>query len=254
VIVAGQGFKDFVVGEVLTSSDVDGFLMQQSVMRFADDGARGSALGTAVGTAVPLAEGMVAYLDDVNYVQVYNGSAWTSAIPGIGSNVVQAVKTDPFTTTSTTFTAVTGLSVTITPSSETSKILVIAYVQYSQTGTTGSDNVHLRLTRGGSPIFVGNAEGSRTQVTAGGRNVATAELNPATPMFLDSPATASPVTYAVEMRCGTAGLAILNRTGTNVNTEGDPRGPSSITAHRGGSMTDYAAVLAALYVPAQSGR
>jgi hypothetical protein len=47
--VAGQGFKDFAVGEVLTSSDVDGFLMQQSVMRFADDGARGSALGTAVG-------------------------------------------------------------------------------------------------------------------------------------------------------------------------------------------------------------
>jgi hypothetical protein len=65
VIVAGQGFKDFVVGEVLTSSDVDGFLMQQSVMRFADDGARGSALGTAVGTGV-LAEGMVAYLDDVD--------------------------------------------------------------------------------------------------------------------------------------------------------------------------------------------
>jgi hypothetical protein len=75
VIVAGQGFKDFVVGEVLTSSDVDGFLMQQAVMRFADDGARGSALGTAVGTGV-LAEGMLTYNLDTKALEVYDGTAW----------------------------------------------------------------------------------------------------------------------------------------------------------------------------------
>jgi hypothetical protein len=109
VIVAGQGFKDFVVGEVLTSSDVDGFLMQQAVMRFADDGARGSALGTAVGTGV-LAEGMVAYLDDINQIQVYSGSSWTSPLPGIGSNVVQTVKTDTFTTPRPLSPTVTGLT------------------------------------------------------------------------------------------------------------------------------------------------
>jgi len=79
--VAGLGFKDFTVGEVATSSDVDGYLMQQAVMRFADSGARGSALGTAVGTAAALAEGMVSYLDDVNGVQVYTGSGWV----GVGS-------------------------------------------------------------------------------------------------------------------------------------------------------------------------
>ena len=76
--MAGAGFKDFTIGEALTSSDVDTYLMQQTVMRFADAAARGSALGTAVGTAVPLSEGMVSYLDDTNYVQVYDGSEWVS--------------------------------------------------------------------------------------------------------------------------------------------------------------------------------
>jgi len=76
--VAGLGFKDFQVGEVLTSSDVDGYLMSQAVMRFADSTARGSALGTAPGTAVALAEGMVSYLDDTNSLEVYTGSQWAS--------------------------------------------------------------------------------------------------------------------------------------------------------------------------------
>lgn len=77
--MAGLGFKDFQVGEVLTSSDVDGYLMQQTVMRFADSAARGSALGTAAGTGVALAEGMVSYLDDSNRIEFYNGSGWVQA-------------------------------------------------------------------------------------------------------------------------------------------------------------------------------
>jgi hypothetical protein len=74
--VSGLGFKDFSVGEVLTSSDVDGYLMQQSVMRFASSAARGSALGTAAGTGVALSEGMVTYLDDSNVLSVYDGTTW----------------------------------------------------------------------------------------------------------------------------------------------------------------------------------
>jgi hypothetical protein len=61
----------------LTSSDVDGYLMEQAVMRFASDAARGSALGTAVGAGTALAEGMMSYLDDENTVQVFNGTSWS---------------------------------------------------------------------------------------------------------------------------------------------------------------------------------
>lgn len=49
-----------------------------------------------------------------------------SALPaGATKQVVQTVKTDTFSTTSLTHVDVTGLSVTITPSSTSSKILVI---------------------------------------------------------------------------------------------------------------------------------
>jgi hypothetical protein len=228
VIVAGQGFKDFVVGEVLTSSDVDGFLMQQAVMRFADDGARGSALGTAVGTGV-LAEGMVAYLDDINQIQVYSGSSWTSPLPGIGSNVVQAVKTDTLSSTSTTFTAVTGLSVTITPSAATSKVLVIAYVNGSS-GNGDGEGASFRLMRGATPIAIGDADGSRDRVTGSLTVRGTgAGVKAVTVSFLDAPATASPTTYSIEGRA-TAGTFRINRMSDDGNSSFFPRTISSITA------------------------
>lgn len=74
--MAGAGFKDFTIGEVLTSSDVDQYLMQQTVMRFASSAARGSALGTAVGAGTALAEGMVTYLDDADRVELFDGTTW----------------------------------------------------------------------------------------------------------------------------------------------------------------------------------
>ena len=68
--MAGSGYKVFTAGEVLTAANVNGYLMEQSVMVFAGTAARGSALGTAV------AEGIVSYLTDSNSLQFYGGSAW----------------------------------------------------------------------------------------------------------------------------------------------------------------------------------
>ena len=75
--MAGLGYKQFAVGEVLTASDVNGYLMDQSVMVFADSGARGSAIGTAT-------EGMLTYLLDTDTLEFYNGSAWTGVGGGGG--------------------------------------------------------------------------------------------------------------------------------------------------------------------------
>jgi hypothetical protein len=63
--------KVFTAGEVLAAADVNNFLMDQSVMSFAGTAARGSAIGTAV-------EGMVTYLEDINSLSVYNGTAYTT--------------------------------------------------------------------------------------------------------------------------------------------------------------------------------
>jgi hypothetical protein len=69
--MAGAGKKTFVAGEVLTASDVNSYLMDQAVMRFATASARSTALPTP-------SEGMVSYLDDTNEVEVYDGASWGS--------------------------------------------------------------------------------------------------------------------------------------------------------------------------------
>jgi len=65
--------KVFTAGEVLAASDVNSFLMNQSVMTFAGTAARGSAIGTAV-------EGMVSYLEDSNAFQFWNGTSWQALV------------------------------------------------------------------------------------------------------------------------------------------------------------------------------
>ena len=70
----GLGRRTFAAGEVLTSSNVMNYLMDQSVMNFAGTAARGSAIGTAV------AEGMVSYINDTDRLEVYR--AIGTAAPG----------------------------------------------------------------------------------------------------------------------------------------------------------------------------
>jgi hypothetical protein len=83
--MAGAGAKLFTSGSVLTAAQVNTYLMDQSVMRFANEAARTAAFGGA-GEPV-LAEGMMSYLDDVNQVQVYNGSAWVAI--GGGADIIE---------------------------------------------------------------------------------------------------------------------------------------------------------------------
>jgi hypothetical protein len=70
-----MSFKTFAAGEKLTSSDVNSYLMQQTVMYFASSTARGSAITSPV-------EGMVAYLEDSNTYTFWNGSAWNDLLWG----------------------------------------------------------------------------------------------------------------------------------------------------------------------------
>lgn len=107
--MAGAGFKTFTAGSILTASDVNTYLQEQSVMYFATTTARDAAITSP-------SRGMVAYVgsnDSSEGLYTYNGTAWRK---GPGWNAPWGVmgvskKTTTTTTnggviTSVTFTAV----------------------------------------------------------------------------------------------------------------------------------------------------
>jgi hypothetical protein len=218
--------KVFTPGEVLAAADVNSFLMDQTIMTFAGTAARGSAIGTAT-------EGMYAHLNDTDTLTYYNGSAWVNRI-GASAGILQVVstaKTDTFSTNSATFTTVTGLTATITPSSTSSKILVMAQVSIGMAPANKSYG-HYKVTRGGTDIYIGDAAGSRIQTVFGGyiqSNLNDVLLSNSI-IKLDSPSSTSALTYQVEARRGgSADLVYVNRSPGDVDDANFGRGASSIT-------------------------
>jgi hypothetical protein len=65
-----MAFKVFANGFALNASEINTYLMNQSVMVFADSAARASALTPS--------EGMVTYLQDTNALEYYTGTAWAT--------------------------------------------------------------------------------------------------------------------------------------------------------------------------------
>tara|TARA_B100000925_G_scaffold101507_1_gene74510 strand:- start:3655 stop:4233 length:579 start_codon:yes stop_codon:yes gene_type:complete len=133
--------------------------------------------------------------------------------------VVQTLKSDTASTTSTSFTDISGTSVSITPSSSSNKVLVIAFLgQFVQ----ASDVLYIALTTGdGTGIIQGDTvSGKESVATAayhGGNSQGEAYFgaNPATIVVLHSPNTTSAVTYKLRWRVNNSGSnAYLNR---NVN-------------------------------------
>jgi hypothetical protein len=139
--------------------------------------------------------------------------------------IIQTVKTDTFATSSTSYIDITGLSVNITPTSSSNRVLVTVTV-------TGNSNVTgggVRLLRDGTVIAAGAPSGgspvqafSGSLFAGGGDNVVTESVT-----FLDSPATTSAVTYKVQ--CFTIGTTYINRSTTDSNSY-NVRSPSIITA------------------------
>jgi hypothetical protein len=70
-MAAGLGFKTFNTGDVLTASEVNGYLMQ-GILVFADTAARNAAITSPQ-------EGQFAYTKDNNSLWYYTGSAWAAS-------------------------------------------------------------------------------------------------------------------------------------------------------------------------------
>ena len=140
--------------------------------------------------------------------------------------VVQTSKTDTFTTTSTSYTDITGMSVAITPSATSSKILVLVDLKFCIAGTLGM----LTILRGSTQIYLGDAGSSRPRVT---QAIFSPDPNAhfsSSSCFLDTPNTTDATTYKLQVKTmNSSNLLAVNR-GQNDDDQTDRgRSASSIT-------------------------
>jgi hypothetical protein len=156
---------------------------------------------------------------------IINGTGSISGLSNVGGissaqigsvlQVVSAIKTDTSSTSSTTFGDISGLSVSITPTSSSSKILVFLNVD----GSNDAGGMAVRLVRDSTAIAIGTAaSGNQTNTTLTNyyNNTDANSHRSSGITFLDSPATTSATTYKAQFRVGTSGNGYINRsTGTD---------------------------------------
>jgi len=142
--------------------------------------------------------------------------------------VVQGTTSTQVSVTGLTF-ADSGLSASITPSSTSSKILVVTSQNY-ELGRTNTDSYVLggfRLLRGSTTIWQPNQEDGNGSYGIGSQISGANQLlvfDFHVMNYLDSPSTLSATTYKTQMRSYTStGRIIAQKTGSNDN------GRSSIT-------------------------
>ena len=138
-MAAGQGFKTFTTGEVLTAADVNGYLMQ-GVLVFASAAARNAAITSPQ-------EGQFAYTKDTNGLWYYDGAAWIAS--GATGDIEGVSVTSPITGGGTSGTVTIGIDSTA--------------VVPSQTGNSGK----YLTTNGTAASWATVAGGSMTSLASG---------------------------------------------------------------------------------------
>lgn len=142
-MAAGQGFKTFVTGDVLTAADTNGYLMQGTWV-FANAAARDAAVTSPQ-------EGNMCFLKDTDVVQYYSGSAWT-AVGGSAPASASAQTLTNQTTTSTSYTGLaTATAVTLTTGT---KAMIMFSAEIELTGT--ADRAYMSYAVSGATTIAAN--------------------------------------------------------------------------------------------------
>jgi hypothetical protein len=153
---------------------------------------------------------------------------WGAPSSGKVLQVLSSFNTSTFSTTNTTFTDVTSLSVTITPSSVSSKIRLSGIVSF---GHSADVFTVTRFMRDATPIGIADTAGSRTSTTSGNYqgNAGTTGSVVQVPLnYIDSPASTSAITYKIQIAQNSAGTLYVNRSSQDSDTASNIRAISSL--------------------------
>lgn len=169
---------------------------------------QGLRAGVCLSTTRPAApyDGQMIYETDTNLVRIWNGTAWKTLsysdyTSGSVIQVASASRSTLFTSSSTTYTDVTNVSVAITPTSTSSKILVS--FSTAGVGANGTADVLGRLMRDSTSI----CETAFVACVISASN----QSFPASFVYLDSPASTSALTYKLQARTTNSAFSIGGR-------------------------------------------
>ena len=151
------------------------------------------------------------------------GLTWAAAGGGKINQVLQTYKTNAFSTTSTSYTGISGFNRAISPSATSSKILVNLVFSWGMAGSNTSWFQLARTIGGGSEVIIAenSEDGSENAIfgsgiwgTNGNYGLRSIALD-----FLDTTNTTSEVFYYMKMRAD-GGTTYLNRIGANTSRAG----------------------------------
>ena len=170
-------------------------------------------------------------------IKLNNQSLTAVTSAGLPSGTVLQVKSVTMTGNQsfagTAFTDITDgtnpLSISITPSSSSSKFLLSMLV--SASSDNGASRFGFKFLRDSTSIGIGETEGSRVPITVTGLGSTSNNVDEAlTATFLDSPATTSSITYKIQGTVEQSGSnLIINKSNTNANNSSVYRPISSLT-------------------------
>ena len=149
-----------------------------------------------------------------------------------GGNLLQlktAYKQDVFTVAgnSGTWSDVTDMTVDISPTLSTSKILVMLSGELSN--ATAGYGLMIKLLRDSTDIFVGTAVSSRLAASFGTANSSNKEADSINVIYLDAPATTSSTTYKLQGMAETGSTFCWGRSGNDPDINYQGRYPGTIT-------------------------
>ncbi|MFY8211376.1 MAG: hypothetical protein ACOVLB_01740, partial [Candidatus Nanopelagicus sp.] len=123
--------------------------------------------------------------------------------------VVSTAKTDVFSTSSSTFVDLTGMSVSITPSSASSKIMVFCNMPI--VGTDSSSGAGFALNRNGSLLNQGTGGTTQNAIAVCYWGAVNNVYGGTSFSYLDSPSTTSALTYKIQMLASSGTTVYINR-------------------------------------------